>query len=684
MSAADHWEGEESGHDSSDGNYSSGEENDRGERDLGLKRKKPRLSSRRNDAKRSRGNGADISFVSSSSSASVAGGTKDSAPGGVTSQRAWKGVSESKGKKADKEDKEVGAWQKHTKGIGLKYLQKFGFKGRLGKEEDGISAPIEAVVHGANAGLGFGRKPRSTESLSNDSVLEVSAENNEYDGIGEDDRKDSAASIAKSHRWKKRVSHDNNSSAQASMSIIDMRSGEGTAIPSKLLGEELLHNLDLAYDNTLSDRALQEGKVKETRAKLSNLQLSIVDVKNHISAETSRCSKLDSILLSLRELGESRTSNASAVTTSSVNNIVCDLHRRFTDEFKVFGLISLLRLADAAIVELSSSWDPSLDQPAIKDIFKDWIDLAAHFREIGEASIADVVLGVVQEQCETLFLGSARDYFSTTMNMHFPETGIVLLRTLVDILGEDSGPVVDLLDVCIMPRLRKAINASNFSGQTSQPISSWILSWKSLLGSRMTELESDIRLRLIKTVDHCDTDFVEIRKHIAPWSNVLEEGSFKSLVLRNIMPKFICFMRNEVALSSIESASSQSSQSRDRLVAIFSMKKMVPKRHFDALMQGEFFPALFERLVAAVDSDPLCQAAFAGLVSLKESFGVQNLQDDQTSRYLFAAGFKMLDIAMSGSDKSALKTIAASLGGLDYFARIENAEISARLTAINR
>jgi tuftelin-interacting protein 11 len=668
MSSSD-WETETAAYDSSDDEYSDDEEagDRRGKR-------KSRLSSRRNDTKRLRGGGAEISFVSSISSTSVVERAKELAALGGQS-----------GNNMGKPDKEVGAWQKHTKGIGLKYLQKFGFKGRLGKDEDGISAPIEAVVHGASAGLGFGKKPRPTESLSNTAALKHSSGEDEYNGIGEDGNRDSAVSIAKSHRWKKRG--DSSRGEEALVSIIDMRSVDGADLAGKTLGEELLHNLDLAYDTTLSERAIREGKMKEMRSKMSNLQLSIVDVTNHISAEMDKCSKLNNILSILHEVSDSRASNASAVTTFSANQIVCGLHKRFPDEFKVFGLISLVCLADAAIINLSLSWDPSLDQPAIKDIFKDMIDLAAHFREVNEASTAEMILGVIQEQCETYFLSAARDYFSTVMNMLSPETGITLLRTLMNILGEDSVPVIDLLDMCIMPRLHKAISTSGFSAKNSQPISSWILPWRSVLGDRMVELESSIRLQLVKTVDHWDTDFVEIRKHIAPWSNVLEVESFRSLVLRTIMPKFIYFMRTELMLIAEESSltsfsSSSQSQTRDRLLAIFGMKKIIPKRHFDALIQGEFLPSLLNRLVDSVDSDPSHQMAiFRGLVSCRESFGEQDLNDDQKLRYFIATGFRMVDLAVTGN-KVALMKIAVSLRGLDYFGLIEEADMSARLGAI--
>lgn len=52
--------------------------------------------------------------------------------------------------------KDLGKWEKHTKGFGKKMLEKMGFKGRLGAKENGISAAVEVKVRPAQLGLGFG------------------------------------------------------------------------------------------------------------------------------------------------------------------------------------------------------------------------------------------------------------------------------------------------------------------------------------------------------------------------------------------------------------------------------------------------------------------------------------------------------------------------------------------------
>ena len=49
----------------------------------------------------------------------------------------------------------VASWQKHTTGFGMKMLMKFGFKGRLGANENGIKESLTVIPRGSNVGVGY-------------------------------------------------------------------------------------------------------------------------------------------------------------------------------------------------------------------------------------------------------------------------------------------------------------------------------------------------------------------------------------------------------------------------------------------------------------------------------------------------------------------------------------------------
>lgn len=75
----------------------------------------------------------------------------------------------------------LGRFEKHTKGFGAKYLEKFNFTGRLGRHHQGITAPIEVKVRPSQLGLGYGGFKEATRLKHNEKVMK------DYAGKGKEE-----------------------------------------------------------------------------------------------------------------------------------------------------------------------------------------------------------------------------------------------------------------------------------------------------------------------------------------------------------------------------------------------------------------------------------------------------------------------------------------------------------------
>jgi tuftelin-interacting protein 11 len=655
-----------------------------------------KISNNNKRGKRKTDRESAVSFVSSSAASASCADHASTASGTATTEAPNKRKSTQGGDDAD-----IGSWQKHTKGIGLKYLQKFGFKGRLGKEEDGISAPIEAVIHGGNAGLGFGKKvaPKPKESVSKSPSS--SSSNNEteawakYSGIGEEDTTEfnsrapasapsSSSSSSSTHGWKKKLSRK--TGAEETLTpIIDMRGGENDNSryaqqqqKGKILGEELLHNLDLAHDIAKSDEVMLERRIGQNKNKLTSLELRISAIETHKSSDEGKRSRLESILDVLRQLEERQDQ----VTIISLDATLRTLYAEFEQEFKVFGLVSLIRLADPIMRSVASAWDPSNDQASLMYIFKEWMELGKFFEGKQELSIARQVQDIVHEQSKLYFLGHIRSYLTNSMDILNPGIGVQLLNELFMLAGDDEDEdVMAIFDVFVAPRLHAAINTWNFHnvGHEVEPISSWVLAWKPLLGTKKitTTFFSDIRQRLMKAIDHWDTDLVTIRKHLEPWSRVIEEETLHSFVLRNVMPKLIHFVRDGLTMPSTSSSSLT-----EALECLFTMRGFMPHKHFHALIDGEFFPALVDVLLREVKSERSHREVMTWLAMCRQSVGEKILKDSQKWRYAFAVAIKMVERACDGDDNNDLMRVSNVIKGPNYFALIESSDLRAKIGQI--
>jgi hypothetical protein len=336
----------------------------------------------------------------------------------------------------------------------MKLLNKFGFTGRLGAREDGVSRAIEVVVRPNGQGLGFGDFTESSALPVNKKlVAEWSGveykETEDTAAIGKKAKKNFTELIADSNSWKKSrkdkqpvktVTVSDFLELKATdedkkMVIIDMR-GEQTrvltdyseisAVPLEVenstpkLGQELLYNINLVVELLEIDVTKQSRKVSNESQKVNVITSDIELLEMQVERDTPRLMRLESVMKILDKVSEKQkkvvenyrniSDNASSImggsdtpvnkaavggggsdgdiTLSAISSLLQTLHKNFTEEFHIFGLIQLLpSLISPVLIRMFFSWQPLEDPDRMAEIHTAGSALGDYFEAIGEHSL---------------------------------------------------------------------------------------------------------------------------------------------------------------------------------------------------------------------------------------------------------------------------------------------------------
>lgn len=322
-------------------------------------------------------------------------------------------------------DPNIGKWEKHTKGIGMKLLTKMGYKGSGGlgskrkvveptsgavkeTKKSGISRPVEVVVRPANLGLGFGNFKEASK-LKGNRQIEADVRGVklpekkpvEQDEVLDFQKTSSSAlpstqELLQQQSWKRGarkqqsrkkgpkrtvVPYTELLQTQKQSAIIDMRgpaaakASDETAMAKPPLAEELLHNVSIllnSYENKLHSAS---HFVESTKRKLQSLQSNVDDMERRKEQSQDRTQKLQKVLVVMDQIDEillqekvGKVRNDGIVTDENVGKVqalVQELGRGFSDQEKEelrFDQVVAPSLLSPMIQSRLAAWDPLKDE----------------------------------------------------------------------------------------------------------------------------------------------------------------------------------------------------------------------------------------------------------------------------------------------------------------------------------
>ena len=599
----------------------------------------------------------------------------------------------------------VGSWEKHTKGIGLKYLQKFGFKGRLGAKEDGVSGAIEVVVRPTNQGLGFGGVAEASTLKANKKIeaewrgLEF-IDDEEDNGRGGKRKKSSIEQMAESKSWKKGsgegagartntaakqqekfkaedfirkyVKLDNRSSTPDRIDgeegtesstippkqvIIDMRhkdtriitdmhdissemdpthmdvlggggAGEGgnVGFVKPKLGQELLYNINVIADMeeirvNKDSRLLGQEVERLHRAKRDILRITASN-----EAEQQRLERLQKLSLALQRIDDKMNSSSgqqsgisgsadpvreNGITVAAVCSLFRTLHQGFSEEFVIFGLVNMLPFLLSRVIKSAEEWNPQRDHAYLLQISQELLPLVDYFQTADFPSLAKQCNSAFLTIVQSRFLPAIRRFVTSEWDaQRDPEVCVNIFQSLLIVLP--PAMFDDTVDMILLPKLSATIaewkpmnrhgvgssvsaagtDPTATTTTTTTPIHTWLHPWLPLLSSKLSALYPEIRRKMhaaLSAWHPSQPDFA--LQLLRPWHGVFDASSMENLLLRAVLPKLVCVLREDLHINPQQ-------QDIAPLQWVLPWLEILPPMHGACLLAGELMPQWLAVLLA--------------------------------------------------------------------------------------
>lgn len=523
--------------------------------------------------------------------------------------------------------KGVADWEKHTKGIGAKLLLQMGYqpgKG-LGKDLQGISAPVEAYLRKGRGAIGaYGPEKSAQVPTAKDNVEVIEDEEKELelkwkkDDTGKKKTRYYYRTVDDVIEKGKRPGAFLNSGPTSELTkvkVIDMTGPQqrvlsgyhalsGLKAPpgvehfedvvhkkcSNFALPEIQHNLDLLVNMCEQDIINVDRRSRYNQDKLENLQHREKSLNKILEEEDIQISNLQDVLQCVDKLMDP----CQGLSLGQFAHMFRELQQNHSEEYYAYHLGELAPgLVGPLITSALASWSPLAYPNQYTDIFVQWKDILEKPQQRG--TLEGNSMGI-------------QPYDSLLWH-----TWVPVLRTCVSIWNvRDCDPLINLLetwkmllpqwitdnvlDQLILPRLTTEV--SNWNPLTDTvPIHYWIHPWIPLLNTRLhNTVFPIIQEKLGDALTNWHPSDRSAKLMLKPWKDALPEGSFVAFLLAHIVPKLQLCMQSLVI--------NPHQQHLDAWNWVMDWKDVLSTLNLTLILDKHFFPRWLQTLAMWLNHNP--------------------------------------------------------------------------------
>ncbi|KAL4232809.1 Tuftelin-interacting protein 11 [Mactra antiquata] len=595
-------------------------------------------------------------------------------------------------------NQDFGEWEKHTKGVGMKLMQKMGFevgKG-LGKNKQGITTPVEAVKRkGQKAGIAFHGTERSDRSLidfptqdqdeqeTKEFKEQLSQWKKEPEGKKKKVKyvyKTAQEAIDSSSNRKKMIKGQ-----MSDVKVIDMTGKEKKVLtgyhtianrhdrpdddddePSvTVYGKppadafsmpELTHNLNLLVDMAEEDIIQNDRKLKHEKDLIVNMKYEKTRVDTVVEQEEKQIERLSKVLEIIGTCNERTNPGCpNPVTLDECLAIFRILQNDFYTEYKMYELETLaIALVFPLMREHFKSWNPLVDNSYGLSVIKEWQYMLG---DPNHVYIKDENnMDVYQRLIWDIWLPRVRTAI-LTWNCRECDKVIELLETWMPVLP--TWVMENILGQLVLPRLMQEVENWNPLTDT-MPIHAWLHPWLPLMGERLEPLFAPIRQKLGNALTNWHPSDSSAKVILKPWQGVFRDGHMEIFLRKNIVPKL------ELCLQEFPINPHQ--QTLEPLNWVMSWTDLISLRYMVPLFEKNFFSRWLQVLCTWLGNMPNYDEVTKWYLGWKSVFTEQYLSHP-VIKEMFTKALDMMNRAVSGHFQPGVKENMA------YFTHTERRNI---------